>query len=53
VVEESPNKKVVSLSLSPIPGASIGKEKRNVDHIKNFLQNLEFRMKGKDSPGPG
>ncbi len=42
-----------STSLSPIPGAAIGKERRNIDHVKNFLQNLEFRMKGKDSPGPG
>ena len=41
--------------MSSLPGISMTKGKRDIDHLsKNmFAQNLEHKIIGKDSPGPG
>ncbi|TNV80441.1 hypothetical protein FGO68_gene16506 [Halteria grandinella] len=55
-LKESPS--IVSIlrsnpSQSQLPGVSIGRERRGSDSVRNFLRNIEYRWKGKDSPGPG
>ena len=41
--------------MSAIPGVSIPKECRDIDKISQVVydKNLEYKIIGKDSPGPG